>query len=98
MNSIKPKIVVGNWKMNTTFEEAEELMDGIFENLNEVELSTEVVLAPPFVYLELLSDYVDADGGNFSAGAQNCAPCNNGASLAKYQQPCWPILMCRFAS
>ncbi len=76
---MKPKLVIGNWKMNTTFEQAEELMDNIYESLHGVTLQSEVVLCPPFPYLELLSDYIEVEGGNFSAGAQNCAPFDDGA-------------------
>ncbi len=76
---MKPKLVIGNWKMNTAFEEAEALMDDIFEALKEISLQTEVVVCPPFPYLELLADYTEQEGIRYSAGAQNCSQFSDGA-------------------
>lgn len=74
---MKSKLVIGNWKMNMTFESAEELADAIQESIAEFNLKTEVALCPPFPFLELITDY--ADEANFTAGAQNCSQFKNGA-------------------
>lgn len=74
---MKSKLVIGNWKMNMSFETAEELADAIQESIAEINLQTEVALCPPFPFLELITDY--ADEANFSAGAQNCSQFANGA-------------------
>ena len=34
---MRNKIVAGNWKMNLTFDEAEELVDGILDRYDEME-------------------------------------------------------------
>ncbi|MDL2312960.1 triose-phosphate isomerase [Bacteroidales bacterium OttesenSCG-928-B11] len=74
---MKSKIVIGNWKMNKSFDEAEDLITEIEEILADLNLSTLVVLAPPFPYLELATDH--APDGNFECAAQNCSQFNNGA-------------------
>ena len=74
---MKSKLVIGNWKMNKDFEAAEELTTAIQEAIENINLKTEVVLCPPFPYLELVTDM--ADESNFNAGAQNCSQFNDGA-------------------
>jgi triosephosphate isomerase len=54
---MRTPIIAGNWKMNLTFAEAIELVDGIQYGLpfpGEVE----VVVAPPFLYLQKLAEYL----------------------------------------
>lgn len=75
---MKSKLVIGNWKMNQSFEQAEDLTTAIEDALEDFNLSTEVVLCPPFPYLELVTDHAD-DGAHFYAGAQNCSQFTNGA-------------------
>ncbi|MDD4529093.1 MAG: triose-phosphate isomerase, partial [Bacteroidales bacterium] len=67
----------GNWKMNLSFELADDLVNDIAEKLDSVELNADVVICPPFPYLELTSDL--AQESNFFAGAQNVASFDNGA-------------------
>jgi triosephosphate isomerase (TIM) len=75
---MRKKIVAGNWKMNKTFVEAEELITGIADKLEETDLGNrEVILCPPFLYLELATDI--AEEGNFSVGAQNMNDHESGA-------------------
>ncbi|MBR3559229.1 MAG: triose-phosphate isomerase [Bacteroidales bacterium] len=75
----KPKIVIGNWKMNKDFEEAEDLISTIQENLEGYQLQTEVVLCPPAVYAELVTDHASEEGSHFYAGLQNVSEFPNGA-------------------
>jgi triosephosphate isomerase len=75
---MKPKMIIGNWKSNLSFDEAEELITGIQDALNDFDLNTMVVLCPPFPYLELCTDHAD-ETDNFECGAQNCSPFKNGA-------------------
>ena len=46
---MRKHIVAGNWKMNKTFEEADELISNIMDKLEEVELdrNTQVIICPP---------------------------------------------------
>jgi triosephosphate isomerase len=75
---MRKKIVAGNWKMNKTFQEAEELILQIADSLASRELrNKEAVLCPPFPYLELATDI--AEDASFSVGAQNVYPEDSGA-------------------
>lgn len=69
---MRKKIVAGNWKMNKNVREAHELFDAINKiNSNDVE----IVVAPPFLYLESFS----SSESNIKISAQNCAATLNGA-------------------
>lgn len=72
MTELRRKFVVGNWKMNKNVREAHEL----FSNINAIQsASVEVVIAPPFLYLESFSKVK----AGVQLCAQNCAATNNGA-------------------
>jgi len=74
---MRKNIVAGNWKMNKTFQDAEELISTIAGELDEKDLSCKVIVCPPSVYLEMSSDY--ADESILSIAAQNVSSHNNGA-------------------
>ena len=74
---MKSKLVIGNWKMNLDFGAAEDLATAIQEEIGDLNLRSEVVICPPYPYLELVTDL--ADESNFYAGAQNCSQFANGA-------------------
>lgn len=65
--------------MNKNFDEAEDLITEIEEKLEDYNLSTEVVLCPPMVYAELVTDHANVDGAQFHAGVQNVCEFENGA-------------------
>jgi len=60
--------VAGNWKMNTTVTEAEELVVEMLEKLDRME-GVEKVLCPPFVSLVAVSMMLQ--GSSIKLGAQN---------------------------
>lgn len=75
---MRKRIVAGNWKMNKTFEEADELLFELAEGFSELELeNVEAVVCPPALYLEMTTD-VGLENG-FSVGAQNCSYKDSGA-------------------
>ncbi|MBC8321812.1 MAG: triose-phosphate isomerase [Bacteroidetes bacterium] len=74
---MRKKIVVGNWKMNNNFQEAEELISTIADDLDEKEIVCEVVICPPSLYLEMASDY--AEESVLFIAAQNVSSFDNGA-------------------
>jgi len=75
---MRKKIVAGNWKMNKSFFEAEELIAEIAEALEDIGLQNiEVVVCPPFVYLEMATDI--ADESNIKVGGQNVNDNDSGA-------------------
>ncbi|HDO27313.1 MAG TPA: triose-phosphate isomerase [Bacteroidetes bacterium] len=73
---MRKKIVAGNWKMNKTFQDAEELLAFIAESI-EKKPSCEVVACPPSIYLELATDF--ALDSNLFVGAQNVSQFESGA-------------------
>jgi len=75
---MRKKIVAGNWKMNKTFSEAEDLLFNIADALKENRPEkAEVVVCPPALYLELAVDV--SQENNFYCGAQNLSEHDGGA-------------------
>jgi triosephosphate isomerase len=74
---MRKNIVAGNWKMNLTFQQADELIDDLANGLDEDKIKCEVVVCPPAVYLEIATDY--ADVCKLKAGAQNVSQYEKGA-------------------
>jgi triosephosphate isomerase (TIM) len=60
--------IAGNWKMNTTVHEAEELVHNMLERLDRIE-GVEKVLCPPFISLPIISELLT--GSSIKLGAQN---------------------------
>lgn len=74
---MRKNIVAGNWKMNKTFSEAEELTDQIFLGMEDKSFQCEVVLCTPALYLEMASDY--AEESRLRIGGQNVSEYEQGA-------------------
>ena len=76
---MRKHIVAGNWKMNKTFEEADELISNLMEKLEQTTLdaNTQMIICPPFPYLEMASDY--GEESYFAVGAQNVSDQESGA-------------------
>ena len=76
---MRKHIVAGNWKMNLTFSEADELLDELMSELEQMELTRDqrVIVCPPFPYLEMTSDY--ANDSYFMVGAQDVSTHESGA-------------------
>ena len=72
-------IIAGNWKMNTTYDEAmdlvEELVDGL-EASEELD-AIDIILCPPFPWLYPTREYLEDTG--LQLGAQNCYWLDRGA-------------------
>lgn len=73
-----PPLLIGNWKSNTTFAEADALVDAGIAAKESVGDAVWVGVAPPFPWLMPLRDKVRASG-NFWMGAQNCSATTTGA-------------------
>ncbi len=65
--------------MNKTFSEADELVSDIMDKLEQIELdrNVQVIVCPPFPYLEMCTDY--ANDSYFAVGAQNVSDQERGA-------------------
>ena len=75
---MRKHIVAGNWKMNKTFDEAEELVENLMMQLETTELKgTQLIVCPPALYLELCTD--QSQESYFMVGAQNVNENESGA-------------------
>lgn len=66
--SDKNPIIIGNWKMNTSLEEATTLIIGIRQGLVDFKEEVNVVICPPFVYLRTVDSILPK---KVNLGAQN---------------------------
>jgi len=83
---MRRKIVAGNWKMNKSFSDAEELIAEIADKLESLEMDNqEVIICPPYVYLEMATDI--AEDSVFSVGAQNMNENDAGAYTGEISGP-----------
>jgi len=74
---MRTKIVAGNWKMNLTFDQADDLANEITEYLIDNGSDIGVIVCPPACYLELASDM--ATETDLYVGAQNISEHESGA-------------------
>ncbi|MDR1405640.1 MAG: triose-phosphate isomerase [Prevotellaceae bacterium] len=74
---MQKKIVAGNWKMNTTYQEGETLAKAIAAKKNETPGDVLLIVAPPFTHLCCLTGPL-RDAG-IGVAAQNCAAEEKGA-------------------
>jgi triosephosphate isomerase len=79
-------MVAGNWKMNKTFQEAEELISELIQEFEKSEHGCDVVICPPALYLEMASDYSN-DSGVMAIGAQNVSEYEKGAYTGEISAP-----------
>ena len=85
-------IVAGNWKMNTTIEEATGLASAMVDGLDAVE-GIEKVVCPPFVSLAAVAEALL--GSTVSLGAQNMSHEDEGAFTGEVS-PAMLAPVCRF--
>lgn len=84
---MRRRIVAGNWKMNTTYAEAMDLVEGLKNALTqEVVGDTGVIITPPSLYL---SDVVGAlvDNEFIAVASQNVHEKDNGAFTGEISAP-----------
>ncbi len=75
---MRKKVVAGNWKMNTTVDEAKKLTSEVVNILaSEQQNDVVVVLCPPYPYLGMTRR--DIGENQISVGAQNCHEADSGA-------------------
>jgi triosephosphate isomerase (TIM) len=91
----KPKMIVGNWKMNCTLNQANELFQEIENKTQLLETNrVEIVLATPFVYLQhLISTRINP---KVQLAAQNCSEHNQGAYTGEVSAQMLASIDCAF--
>ncbi|MFQ5353821.1 MAG: triose-phosphate isomerase family protein, partial [Thermodesulfobacteriota bacterium] len=77
-------MIAGNWKMNTTASLAESLVKGLLPLVRDA-AHVDIVVAPPFVYLQQVAGLVS--GGPVALGAQDMSPEKSGAWTGEVSGP-----------
>lgn len=70
-------LIAGNWKMNTSFEEAVNIAQNLRVYVNDKSVSNEVLICPPFIWLQSMREILNNSG--VKVGSQNCYYEKNGA-------------------
>jgi len=65
---MRKPLIAGNWKMNTTLEEAKNLVRAMLADLNRID-NVEKILCPPFISLAAIKELIK--GTSIMLGAQN---------------------------
>ncbi len=73
---MRQKIVAGNWKMNTSYEEAIQLAKDVASQVKE-SANAKVIVCPPFPYLQKINEILT--NAPIDVGAQNCSEHVSGA-------------------
>jgi triosephosphate isomerase (TIM) len=90
----RKKIVAGNWKMNTTLDEAVTLVRAIQSGVKDTDHVTKILL-PPFPFLKTISDLLIEEQYIFT-GAQNCSAHEKGAYTGEVSAAMVRSTGCRF--
>jgi len=75
---MRQQIAAANWKMNLSFQQAENLLDTLLQSSHQLSTHQIVVFAVPFPYLTMAKSKV-AGKANFFIAAQNCSDKKSGA-------------------
>lgn len=87
-------LVVGNWKMNGSQPECQQLTRAIVNGLKKNKDSTEVVVAPPFTALATVARALHRS--NIKLAAQNCHWAESGAYTGEVSAPMLAETGCAF--
>ena len=74
----RQSIVAGNWKMHGSHAENQRLLAAIGKQLDS-DISTKVMVFPPFVYLDQVGKIISDSKSNIEFGAQNISEHHTGA-------------------
>lgn len=83
---MRKQIAAANWKMNLTFQEANELLESIAGKNIQLSGGQLAVFAVPFPYLLLAKDKLKSSKG-YLVGAQNCYTKESGAFTGEVSAP-----------
>jgi len=90
---MRKPIIAGNWKMNKTIKEAQELVAALKEELKSVR-DVEIVVCPPFTALEAVAKIIQ--DSNIQLGAQNVHWEDSGAYTGEVSLSMLKELNCRY--
>lgn len=90
---MRKPIIAGNWKMNKTVKEAQELVRGLIQKLKGIR-NVEIVVCPPFTALREVSRIIP--GTNIRLGAQDVYWQDSGAYTGEVSCPMLKELNCQY--
>jgi len=90
----RKKIVAGNWKMNTNFDEAISLINTIKTQAKQFS-QVEKIIFPPFVFLQTAATNL-LNETNFFVGAQNCSEHIKGAYTGEVSAEMLSSVACKY--
>ncbi|RPI11754.1 MAG: triose-phosphate isomerase [Acidobacteriales bacterium] len=90
---MRPKFVVGNWKMYTTTVEARNLARAVVDSMG-IDERVSVAVCPPFPYLALVGEILK--GSRVALGAQNLYPEKEGAFTGEVSPTMLLDLGCKY--
>jgi triosephosphate isomerase len=90
---MRPRIVAGNWKMNTLRDSARDLARAVVTQTQDV-AGVQVVVCPPFPYLAAVAEVVA--GSKVGLGAQNCHTEQGGAYTGEVAAPMLRDVGCQY--
>jgi triosephosphate isomerase len=93
MNKLRKKIVAGNWKMNKSLADAEDLASGIKLDLADCR-EADVVLCPPFTSLKVVGDIIT--NTHIALGAQDMHWEHDGAYTGEISASMLRDLYCHY--
>jgi triosephosphate isomerase len=70
--------IAGNWKMNTSYSEITALLSDLLNKIMESQ-HTDIVVFPPYVYLQFVRDFIQRTQSSVLLGAQNLSQYAAGA-------------------
>jgi len=89
-------LIIANWKMNpTTQKEAEHLFESVEKEVRKIK-EAEIVICPPFVWLEECHSLLGSDASNFQLGAQDCSWEEKGAYTSQISPLMLKNLGCQY--
>ncbi len=94
MKEQRKKIVAGNWKMNTSLDEAVELVKEIAALSKQVS-GVQKIVFPPFPFIKTIRELL-VDERDFLTGAQNCSEHDKGAYTGEVSAAMLRNVGCRY--
>ncbi len=90
---MRPRIVAGNWKMNTLTASARELAKAVVAGVQGID-GVQTILCPPFPYLGVVAEAIA--GSSVALGAQNCHSEMSGAYTGEVSAPMLLDVGCKY--
>ncbi|MFA7115670.1 MAG: triose-phosphate isomerase [Bacteroidales bacterium] len=91
---MRKKIVAGNWKMNTTFQEGQKLISNLLKREKDIPANVNLIIAPPFTHLSMASN--ELKNSKIALSAQNCAEIDKGARTGEISAAMLKSINCSY--